>query len=229
MGIVFIGVFTLAALGIIYRGNRLRRGKAVPMAFSSFLLAFQLFQMLSHIATHSFFFNTVEHFVLSSLILGATLHQLSNSRSMQYIWTEIYQKKGPLRAFFCWCNSAFQSPNITQSAYKNILNIEVARHETKSSHREYLGRNLLQLPNQIKTVLLIWLMLQFPHVANLTAIQASFRNLNFLKTILHSLCGQLQLLCRNCSLFTAGPCTQYQYNPNPCDSIYNDSFTLFHS
>lgn len=85
MGIVFIGLFTLAAMILMYRANRIRRGKAVPLAFSSFLLAFQLFQASSIIFHQGFFFGPAEHFVLSAMILGAALHQFSTNRSLQYI------------------------------------------------------------------------------------------------------------------------------------------------
>lgn len=85
MGIAFIGMFTLAALVLMFRAGRLRYGKAVPLAFSSFLLVFQLFQIASTVFNQDFFFGPVEHFVLSAMILSAAMHQFSNNRSMQYI------------------------------------------------------------------------------------------------------------------------------------------------
>ena len=85
MGIAFIIVFTLSALLLLKRALKFRQGKAVPLAFSSFLLAFQLFQVLSFTVSSQFFFGVAEHFVLSSMIVGATIHQFSSSRSMQYI------------------------------------------------------------------------------------------------------------------------------------------------
>lgn len=85
MGIVFVGMFLLAAGLFIARGLKVREGRAVPLALTTLLVAIQVVQILSLIVNGAFLFGTLEHFVLSALLVGATVHSFATAKSMYYI------------------------------------------------------------------------------------------------------------------------------------------------
>jgi hypothetical protein len=85
MGIVFIGIFLFAAGLMTLRAFRVREGKAVPLALTTLLVGVQFVQILSFIVNGAFLFGTLEHFVISALLVGATVHNFATHKSMQYI------------------------------------------------------------------------------------------------------------------------------------------------
>jgi hypothetical protein len=85
MGIVFIGMFLLAAGLLTMRALRVREGKAVPLALTTLLVAVQVVQILSYVVNGAFLFGTLEHFVISALLVAATVHNFATHKSMQYI------------------------------------------------------------------------------------------------------------------------------------------------
>lgn len=85
MGIVFVSMFMLTAGLLILRAHRVREGVAVPLALTTLLVAIQVVQVLSLIVNGAFLFGNLEHFILSALLVGATVHNFATHKSMHYI------------------------------------------------------------------------------------------------------------------------------------------------
>lgn len=85
MGIVFIGMFMIAAAIMVLRSTKMREGKGTPLALTTLLVAIQVVQILSFAVNGAFLFGHLEHFVISALLVGAAVHSFATHKSMYYI------------------------------------------------------------------------------------------------------------------------------------------------
>lgn len=84
MGIVFIGMFMLAALVLMVRGLRLHSGKAVPVVLCLALMTIQALQLAYALGKVNFRFTFTEHLVLSLLFATVAFIDLTRQKRLLY-------------------------------------------------------------------------------------------------------------------------------------------------